>query len=216
MNLGTFISQVQDFANRKDLTPARVRMSANLAKLALQRDNDLTFVLKKWDTTYVLGGIVMPSDFKSFPYKRSVIITDPQTGKGVPIEGTNYDTVLRRIAVTAGDAVNMQISSTNLIKYFIQFLSGSAAPTLSLTPELAASLTVWYNAFLPEYSADSDEDILLIVGRDALFWKTLVYVNVFYQAEEKLTIDSAALADAVQHLQEHCRTVIRSGASIER
>lgn len=216
-----FAAMVIDFVNRQDLTPAKLLPIVNMAKSDLQLELDLTFVLKKIALTYPTAegvGIDLPSDFKSFPYKYSVTLGDPTTGKVTPVTGTTLAAWLRRQAAHGtNEDINKPLSSVSGTQYYIVFIAGAAAPTMFLAPELpSAPVTIWYNSTLPDYANDSDEDVLLTIGRSALFFFVMETINSFVKDEEKIPINEAAKQDAIARVRQYCSTVLRSGANIDR
>lgn len=226
MTFGTFLEQFKSFVNRKDseLTDAKYTSIINLGKVAIQRDYDLDFITKKLAAqTYTIGGFALPADFKKFAYQQSVVLTTAGGGI-VPIEGTNFSTVLRRTKASGPQNISGQSlpvinsSAVELTKYYLQtFLTESPAPKLFLVPESALVFDLYYNAWLPDYDVDVPDytDFLLTYGVDALLFASLEKMNSFLLAEDKIPVDAAEKEKAIDGIVAHCREMDRSGSFID-
>lgn len=213
----------KDFLQRKDLSDAQAGTLVNLAKLSLQRDFDLTFLVRKLTAqTYNAGGFQLPTDFKKFPYQHSVILTMPTSGNIIPLEGTDFATILRRASTHSPQKFQGQtqpvIFTTDIrqTKYYIQmFAAEQPSPRLFLMPENTLTFDLYYVAWLPDYVNNNEEDFLLTYGRDALLYGSMDQANLFFMTEEKLPISAQARAAAIDRITEYCKSVELSGAHID-
>lgn len=216
MTLLAFREMVKDFLKRKNLTDAQLDRNINLAKMRLQRDYALNVVAKKKTLTYPSagGGVALGSDFRAFYDDFSVVILNG-AGGSTPIRGSTFNEEQRRLRDDQRDGVSTMTSiETREIHFYCMSLDGEMK--LFLNPEIAdAILEVYMFAFLPDYSADGDEDILLTVGRDAMLWETLKVCNMFLVEEERVKIDSVLANEALSSLQAWAARAVTSGSTMD-
>lgn len=206
MNFGNFRALLKDFLNRKDLTDDQLRAITNVARFQLQRDhNVVTNTTRDSNFVYTVGGKDIGVDFMSFPFNRSIDIKNAD-GSWTPLEGTTFATEQRRNAPA-------QPWPSPLPKYYVLFLDGQTM--LYLSPDQPATLRVLYNKFGAEYVNDTDTDLLLAHGYDALLWEALKLANVFTSDAEKVKIDEALSTKAVNALTAYSASILRSGAPVE-
>lgn len=207
---------VKDFLQRKDVSDAQVMQWANLAKLRLQRDDNLSLAVRKttlspYPTTEGVG-IALPSDFKGFYGEFSVVILNAAGGV-TPLKGSTLTQALRRTR-DRGANTWTKFPTAEIVWYAEPQENGLIR--LFLFPEIsAASLKVWYYVWLPDYVSSTDEDILLTIGRDALLWETLKVANMFLTEEDRVKVDDALASAAIAKVEDWCSRVLTSGATLD-
>jgi hypothetical protein len=179
---------------------------------------NLHFVVKKKVYTYpnIEGvGAALDTDFKALYGEFCVVILNAAGGR-TPLKGSTYVQENRRLRDTVPDLGSPPIQSiqTKDIRFTLVFLSG--LPFLFLAPEVAAAqLELTYYAWLPDYLADEDTDVLLERGYDALLWESVKVANMRLMEEDRVQIDQALASQALTSLQEWARGLTISGATLD-
>lgn len=240
MTFGEFRDEVfTPFLDRSEPEMTKPRRNAiiNMAKLRLQTELGLKMAMRVANVTYPSTfntGVALPADFKEFPYDRSVTLTglNGVSSSRLPISGTTHSRTQGRLASQQGymmaelaspAATSAIAAATQGTHYYVLPLAGSATSptattswTLFLTPEvLEVNLELLYIAWLPDYSNDEDEDILLVAGRTVLLWESLRVANMFEDEDNRVEINEEAFQAAMHSFESYCTKAIRGGAHIE-
>lgn len=201
---------VKDFLKRKDFTDSQLDQYINLAKLNIQRNAALHIAVAQTTVTYPTagGGVSLGNAFREF-YGDFAVSFENATGGATPIRGSTFSEEQRRLRADSEAATSVVAKE---LRYYIRFVNGT--PYLFLNPEIAdASLKVTYYTWLEDYSSDSDEDVILRIGRDALLWETLKVCNMRLTEEERVKIDDALMKASLVALQDWAARVATAGDS---
>ena len=217
MNLGDFVTFAKEFTGKKGFTPAQVKSFVNMAKLSLQQRHNFAFTRTEATLSYPSStgtGVALPSDFKSFYHDHAVRVVTG--GLDYPLEASSEMRELRRLfsssvpsfdnetGVLVATTTRTSKDATPPRYYTIPgpFTAGAQTHKLRTLPEqLSQSLQVTYYAWLPDYSADADQDFLLARGYDLLLWETLKIANTFIFQESKLPINVDAAQAAFDRFE---------------
>jgi len=207
VRFGDFKTQLVGFVKRDEVNnPVLLNFVVNQAKLRLQRDHDLVFCRSKDSYTYpsTTGvGIQLPLTFRGFPADKSVSVIDSGQ-EGAPMIGTTIEQLLRaEWPSTAGSNGY----------YYLEPRSGRMF-LLTYPEALGLTVQVRSHVFLPDYTDDTEEDVLLRHGYDALFWMCLAELYLFGHEEDKAQLYIKLAQDAIISLNGFLSRMVASGTSI--
>lgn len=178
MTYGEFVGMLESFLGKKGLSD-RIHWFVELAKRDLERRHDFAFTRREWETTYVEGGVPLPSDFKT------VCGNQPVSVNGRLVEFTS-------------EARELSDPGYSWQRAYIK-----PDGKLVLVPSLpGATVRLRYYARLPRYVSEAEEDFILKYAPDVLLWATLMVANFYLFEEDRVPLDEAAFEKALKSLME--------------